>query len=101
MILSIKIEKKVVTISTKEVAEVRIGFTAVVVATMSSYHEFLKSACEDAGGIEGIFTWPRSVETKQTFDEKLFREQNPELAEKFTKIGESIKAVIVNPKRGY
>jgi hypothetical protein len=61
----------------------------------------LKSACEDAGGIEGIFTWPRSVETKQTFDEKLFREQNPELAEKFTKIGESIKAVIVNPKRGY
>jgi len=40
VILSIKIEKIVVTISTKEVAEVRIGFTAVVVATMSSYHEF-------------------------------------------------------------
>jgi len=40
VIPSIKMEKKVVTISTKTVAEVRIGFTVVVVATMSSCHEF-------------------------------------------------------------
>jgi hypothetical protein len=40
VIPSIKMEKKVVTISTKTVAEVRIGFTVVVVATMSSCREF-------------------------------------------------------------
>jgi len=32
--------KKIVTISTKTVADVKIGFTVVVVATMSSCREF-------------------------------------------------------------
>ena len=35
-------KKKVVTISTKTVAEVRIGFTVVVVATMSPRRKFAK-----------------------------------------------------------
>ena len=61
----------------------------------------LKSACGDAGGIEGVCKWSRSVETKQVFDDKLFREEHPELAEQFTKPGVSTQAVIVNPKRGY
>jgi len=61
----------------------------------------LKSACEDAGGIEGVCKWSRSVETKQVFDDKLFREEHPDLAEQFTKSGASTQAVIVNPKRGY
>ena len=61
----------------------------------------IKTACASAGGIEGVCTWSRSNETKQAFDEKLFREQNPDLAEQFTTIGVSVQAVIVNPKRGY
>ena len=61
----------------------------------------IKTACGSAGGIEGVCTWSRSNETKQAFDEKLFREQNPDLAEQFTTIGVSVQAVIVNPKRGY
>jgi hypothetical protein len=61
----------------------------------------LKSACADAGGIDGVCKWSRSVETKQVFDDKLFREEHPDLAEQFTKSGVSTQAVIVNPKRGY
>jgi len=61
----------------------------------------IKTACASAGGIEGVCTWSRSNETKQAFDEKLFREQNLDLAEQFTTIGVSVQAVIVNPKRGY
>jgi hypothetical protein len=61
----------------------------------------LKSACADAGGIDGVCKWSRSVETKQVFDDKLFREEHPDLAEQFTKSGPSTQAVIVNPKRGY
>ena len=61
----------------------------------------LKSACADAGGIDGVCKWSRSVETKQVFDDKLFREEQPDLAEQFTKSGASTQAVIVNPKRGY
>lgn len=61
----------------------------------------IKSACATAGGIEGVCTWSRSIETKQAFDETLFREENPEIADQFTTIGASVQAVIVNPKRGY
>ena len=61
----------------------------------------LKSACSESAGIEGICSWPRSIESKESFDEKLFREEYPELAEKFTQISEPVEAVLVNPKRGY
>ena len=61
----------------------------------------IKTACAAAGGIEGVCTWSRANETRQAFDEKLFREENPDLADQFTTIGANVQAVIVNPKRGY
>lgn len=61
----------------------------------------IKTACAAAGGIEGVCTWSRANETRQAFDEKLFREENPDLADQFTTIGVNVQAVIVNPKRGY
>ena len=61
----------------------------------------IKTACAAAGGIEGVCTWSRANETRQAFDEKLFREENPDLADQFTTIGANVQAVIDNPKRGY
>ena len=61
----------------------------------------IQTACAAAGGIEGVCTWSRANETRQAFDEKLFREENPDLADQFTTIGANVQAVIVNPKRGY
>jgi hypothetical protein len=52
----------------------------------------LKAACGTAPGIEGILKWPRTETVKESFDEKAFKEAEPDLYEKFTTVGETVVA---------
>jgi len=61
----------------------------------------IKVACGTHAGIEGVFKWVRTEKITETLDKKALKEAHPDLVEEFTTAGESTKAVLVDPKKGY
>jgi hypothetical protein len=61
----------------------------------------IKVACGTHAGIDGLFRWARTEKVTETLDRKALKEAHPELVAEFTTVGESVQAVIVDPKKGY
>jgi hypothetical protein len=61
----------------------------------------IKVACGTHAGIDGVFKWVRTEKITESLDKKALKEAHPDLVAEFTTAGESTKAVIVNPKKGY
>jgi len=61
----------------------------------------IKVACGTHAGIEGVFKWVRTEKITESLDKKALKEAHPDLVEEFTTAGESTKAVLVDPKKGY
>lgn len=61
----------------------------------------IKVACGTHAGIDGVFKWVRTEKVTESLDKKALKEAHPDLVAQFTKQGESIKAVLVDPKKGY
>lgn len=61
----------------------------------------IKVACGTHAGIEGVFKWVRTEKVTESLDKKSLKEAHPELVAEFTTVGEAVKAVIVDPKKGY
>jgi len=61
----------------------------------------IKVACGTHAGIDGVFKWVRTEKVTESLDKKALKEAHPELVAEFTTAGESTKAVIVDPKKGY
>jgi len=61
----------------------------------------IKVACGTHAGIEGVFKWARTEKVTESLDKKALKEVHPDLVAEFTTQGEAVKAVIVDPKKGY
>jgi hypothetical protein len=61
----------------------------------------IKVACGTHAGIDGLFKWARTEKVTESLDRKSLKEAHPELVAEFTILGETVKAVIVDPKKGY
>jgi T5orf172 domain len=61
----------------------------------------IKVACGTHAGIEGVFKWVRTEKITQSLDKTSLKEAHPDLVAEFTTTGETVKAVIVDPKKGY
>lgn len=61
----------------------------------------IKVACGTHAGIEGVFKWVRTEKVTETVDKKALKDAHPDLVAEFTTVGNSTKAVIVDPKKGY
>ena len=61
----------------------------------------IKVACGTHAGIEGVFKWVRTEKITESLDKKSLKEAHPDLVAEFTTAGETVKAVIVDPKKGY
>jgi hypothetical protein len=61
----------------------------------------IKVACGTHAGIEGVFKWARTEKVTESLDKKALKEAHPELVAEFTTQGEAVKAVIIDPKKGY
>jgi hypothetical protein len=65
----------------------------------------IKAFCGTASEIEGILKWARVKNSKEVFNEKLFKEEQPELYAKFSSTGDDVvahkvKMTKANPKKG-
>ena len=70
-------------------------------AKRSKAESKIKVACGTHAGIDGLFKWARIEKVTESLDRKALKEAHPELVAEFTTQGEAIKAVIVDPKKGY
>jgi hypothetical protein len=61
----------------------------------------IKVACGTHAGIDGVFKWARTEKVTESLDRKALKEAYPDLVAEFTTAGEAVKAVIVDPKKGY
>jgi hypothetical protein len=61
----------------------------------------IKVACGTHAGIEGVIKWVRSEKVTESLDKKALKQAHPELVAEFTTAGDVVKAVIVDPKKGY
>jgi len=61
----------------------------------------IKVACGTHAGIDGVLKWVRSEKVTESLDKKALKQAHPELVAEFTTAGEVVKAVIVDPKKGY
>ena len=61
----------------------------------------IKVACGAHAGIEGVFKWVRTEKVTESLDKKALKDAHPDLVAEFTTEGKSVKAVIVDPKKGY
>ena len=61
----------------------------------------IKVACGTHAGIESVFKWVRIEKITESLDKKALKDAHPDLYAEFTTAGETIKAVIVDPKKGY
>jgi hypothetical protein len=61
----------------------------------------IKVACGTHAGIEGVFKWVRTERITESLDKKALKDAHPDLVEEFTTAGQSTKAVLVDPKKGY
>jgi len=61
----------------------------------------IKVACGTHAGIDGVLKWVRTEKVTESLDKKALKQAHPELVTEFTTAGEVVKAVIVDPKKGY
>jgi hypothetical protein len=61
----------------------------------------IKVACGTHAGIDGVIKWARAEKVTESLDRKALKEAYPDLVAEFTTAGEAVKAVIVDPKKGY
>jgi hypothetical protein len=61
----------------------------------------IKVACGTHAGINGVIKWTRAEKVTESLDRKALKEAHPDLVAEFTTAGEAVKAVIVDPKKGY
>jgi hypothetical protein len=61
----------------------------------------IKVACGTHAGIDGVIKWARAEKVTESLDRKALKEAHPDLVAEFTTAGEVVKAVIVDPKKGY
>jgi hypothetical protein len=61
----------------------------------------IKVACGTHAGIDGVIKWVRSEKVTESLDKKALKQAHPELVAEFTTAGDVVKAVIVDPKKGY
>ena len=61
----------------------------------------IKVACGTHAGIDGVIKWARSEKVTESLDKKALKLSHPELVAEFTTAGDVVKAVIVDPKKGY
>ena len=78
-----------------------LGFAATAEWEMEIATVNVQAFCADSAGVENICKWVREMKSKTTFDEKLFREELPDLYAEFTREEAGGVAHIVNPKQGY
>ena len=52
----------------------------------------IKAFCGNAKEIEGIFKWPRIEVSKEVFNEKLFKESEPDLYAQYSSVGKDVVA---------
>lgn len=65
----------------------------------------IKAFCGEASEVAGILKWNRKEVIKESFNEKLFKENEPALYEEFSSAGEAVvahkvKKTKANPKKG-
>jgi hypothetical protein len=65
----------------------------------------IKAFCGEASEVAGILKWNRKEVVKESFNEKLFKESEPDLYEEFSSTGEGVvahkvKKTKANPKKG-
>jgi hypothetical protein len=60
-----------------------------------------KVACGTHAGIDGVLKWVRTEKVTESLDKKALKQAHPELVAEFTTAGDVVKAVIVDPKKGY
>jgi hypothetical protein len=58
-------------------------------------------ACGTHAGIDGVIKWARSEKVTESLDKKALKLSHPELVAEFMSAGDVVKAVIVDPKKGY
>ncbi len=78
-----------------------LGFIAVAKWDMDIAEANVKTYCADSAGVENICKWVREIKSKTTFDEKLLKEELPDLYAEFTHEEAGGVAHIVKPKQGY
>jgi hypothetical protein len=61
----------------------------------------IKVACGTHAGIDGLLKWARTEKVTESLDKKALKQSHPELVAEFTTAGDVVKAVIVDPKKGY
>lgn len=61
----------------------------------------LKVLCAENQGIEDICTWPREDKVKESFNQDLFAQENPDLFASYLQKREDVEATIVDSKKGY
>jgi hypothetical protein len=61
----------------------------------------IKVACGTHAGIDGVIKWVRTEKVTESLDKKALKQAHPELVAEFTTAGDVVKAVIVDPKKGY
>ena len=61
----------------------------------------IKVACGRHAGIDGVIKWVRTEKVTESLDKKALKQAHPELVAEFTTAGDVVKAVIVDPKKGY
>ena len=61
----------------------------------------IKVACGTHAGIDGVIKWARSEKVTESLDKKALKLSHPELVAEFTSAGDVVKAIIVDPKKGY
>lgn len=61
----------------------------------------IKVACGTHAGIDGVIKWTRAEKVTEALDRKALKEAHPDLVAEFTTAGEDVRAVIVDPKKGY
>ena len=78
-----------------------LGFIALAKWDMDIAQANVQTYCADSASVENICKWVREMKSKSIFDEKLLREELPELYAEFTHEEAGGVAHIVNPKQGY
>lgn len=61
----------------------------------------IKVACGTHAGIDGVIKWVRTEKVTESLDKKALKEAHPDLVAEFTTYADAVKAVIVDPKKGY
>ncbi len=78
-----------------------LGFITAAKWDMDIAQANVKTYCAESAGVENICKWVRELKSKTIFDEKLLKEERPDLYAEFTHEEAGGVAHIVKPKQGY